>query len=425
MPRIAAALAAFSSPIQAQLCAPKAPVAFLNVSILSMDTEALSPPSTVLVRDDKIEAINPASVPADTCRVDGQGQVLMPGLTDMHVHTSEREMPLFLASGVTFIREMNGSPTHLKLRDRIMRGELVGPRMLVASTLLVGKPFPNVRYRLITSVADAHAAAREAKDAGYDFLKIYDGLTVEQYDAFVADGRAFNLRLDGHIPADVGLARALDARQSLQHMDKISFALSGHTMDTAKFAEARRLFRGREAWVTPTLASLRALDMSRSTAFATALQRPEMAYVDSGPFAWWQSLAGPNPRGGQSRWYQYQTSLLRVLRDVNTHFLLGTDAANPLMVAGFSVHDELDALIHDAGFSPMDAIRSATRNVGDFLGDSLTGRLIAGAHADLILVTSNPLVDIAVLRKPNGVMAQGRWFTRAQLDSMLAGARLR
>jgi hypothetical protein len=419
-----AALLTTASTAAGQGCPARAPVAFLNVDVLTMDSDTLLPKRVVLVRDGKIAAISPSSLPSDACRVDGHGQVLMPGLADTHVHTSEREMPLYLANGVTFIREMNGSPALLALRDRIKSGEVLGPRMLVSSTLLAGKPFPQVRYRLITSEADAYVAAHAMKEAGYDYLKIYDGLTAEEYAAFVQASKALNMPLDGHIPADVGLTGVIAAGQHLQHMDKIAFALAGHSMDTTKFADARKLFDGRGAWVTPTLASLRALDKSRSAEYAAALKSPEIAYVDAGTFSWWESLTGSGAYA-PSRWYQYESALLRVLRGTNTRFLLGTDDANPLMVAGYAVHEELDALVRDGGFSTWDALRSATKNVGEFLGDSTMGRLAVGARADLILVVSNPLKDLSVLRKASGVMVNGRWLPRSELDSLLSTARVR
>lgn len=201
-----------TSAATAQSCPAESPVVFVNVSLLTMDTPELLPGRTVLVRDGKVAEINPSSLPARVCRIDGAGRILMPGLSDVHVHTSEREMPLFLANGVTLARELNGTPRLVALRERIARGEVPGPRLLVTSPLLAGVPFPNVRYRLISSADDAVAAARDAKAAGHDYLKVYDGITSAAYEAFVDAGRTLGLKLDGHIPASVGLARVLRAR---------------------------------------------------------------------------------------------------------------------------------------------------------------------------------------------------------------------
>jgi hypothetical protein len=223
----------------------------------------------------------------------------------------------------------------------------------------------------------------------------------------------------------VGLEHALEVGQYLQHIDKIAFALAGHRGDSTAYPRARELFEGRHAWVTPTLASLWALDLSRTTEYTARLEAPEMAYVDSASLGWWSSLKGNRERTGPSPFYRFMAGLLPVLREAGARFLLGTDSGNPLMVAGFAVHDELEVLVRDGGFTPWQALSSATRNVGEFLGQPLRGRLVVGAPADLILVDGNPLGDLTVLRHPDGVMVNGRWYPREELDSMLVAARKR
>jgi imidazolonepropionase-like amidohydrolase len=170
----------------------------------------------------------------------------------------------------------------------------------------------------------------------------------------------------------------------------------------------------------PLLASLRVLDRAGTVEYAARFQRPEMAYVDSATLAWWRSLIHGGTRPvAVSRYYRLQTALLPVLKESGARFLLGTDAANPMMIAGFSVHEELETLIADGGFSRYEALASATRNPADFLGDSLGGRVQVGARADLVLVDANPLADLAALKHPRGVMIGGRWLDRGQLEALL------
>ena len=114
---------------------------------------------------------------------------------------------------------------------------------------------------------------------------------------------------------------------------------------------------------------------------------------------------------------------MRRVCTTDTRFLLGTDEGNPLMVAGFSVHDELETLVRDGGFSRYDALATATRNAGEFLGDSTTGRVAKGARADLVLVDGNPPENLSVLRHPAGVMIKGNWLDRNALDRILESAR--
>jgi imidazolonepropionase-like amidohydrolase len=209
-------------------------------------------------------------------------------------------------------------------------------------------------------------------------------------------------------------------------MDKIAFALAGHSPDTTKLEPARALFRNRNAWVTPTLASLRALDAAGTSEYARILARPEMAYVDSGSFGWWASLRRDGTREYRpSAFYRLEAALVGALKSVGTRFLIGTDAANPLMVAGFSLHDEMETLVRDAGLTPYEVLTAATRRAAEFLHDQRGGFVAVGARADLLLVDANPLLDLRTLRRPAGVMVNGRWLDRSALDSLLAGARAR
>ena len=416
--------AGLGAPLAAQSCKAGAPVAFIGADVLTMNDTSLLRGQTVLIEAGRIVAIGAPSLGANVCRIEAAGKVLLPGLADMHAHMTEADLPLFLANGVTLVREMNGSPTHVSLRERLARGEIVGPRLVVASPLLTGKPL-QFRHRLIESRDDAYAAAHEAKDAGYEFLKIYDDLSEDQYDAFVEAGQTLGLPLDGHVPSAAGLTKVVASGQAIQHMDKIAFALAGHAPDSADalLPQARRIFSGKRIWVTPTLASLGALDRAGTAEYAARFQRPEMAYVDSGTIGWWRSLVRDGRRPDQmSRFYRFQLSLLRTLRETDTRFLLGTDAPNPLMIPGFSVHDELETLVRDGGFTPYEALLTATRNPAEFLGDAAGGRVQVGARADLLLVDANPLASLATLKAPHGVMVSGRWISRAELDAGLRSA---
>jgi hypothetical protein len=412
--------------LEGQACPAGGAVAFIGVDVLTMTDSVLRRRQTVLVEGEHVTAIGRPRMPKEVCSIDASGMVLLPGLADMHAHMTEADLPLYLANGVTMVREMNGSARHIELRDRIARKEVLGPRLIVASPLLTAVPL-RFRHTMIATDQDAYAAAHRAKDGGFEFLKIYDGLSVDSYEAFVEAGRRLGLRLDGHIPAPVGLARVLATGQSIQHIDKIVMAMAGHRPDTlAVGATVDRFFGRASVWVTPTVASLRALDLAGSAAYAERLRQPQMAYVDSATMGWWRSLAGSGNRSlSESPYVAAQRIALRALRGTPTRFLLGTDHGNPLMVAGFSVHEEMAALVRLGGFTPYEVLLQATSNAAEFMGDSLGGRIVAGAPANLVLVRANPLADLALLERPVGVMVRGRWLDRAELDRGLEAARRR
>ena len=127
-------------------------------------------------------------------------------------------MPLYLRNGVTTIREMNGSPEHLALRDRLRSGAVTGPTMHVAGTLLAGTK-QRWRHRLITTPEEARAAVRQQTDSGYEFIKVYDGLSAESYAAIVEEARIRRVRVIGHVPAAVELGGVLAARQAEESRD--------------------------------------------------------------------------------------------------------------------------------------------------------------------------------------------------------------
>jgi imidazolonepropionase-like amidohydrolase len=110
---------------------------------------------------------------------------------------------------------------------------------------------------------------------------------------------------------------------------------------------------------------------------------------------------------------------IREMRESGVQFLAGTDTAVVLMYPGFSLHDELQKMVRDFGFPPMEVLRIATSNVAAFYGEEQQfGAIELGQPADLLLLDADPLVNIENTRKIQGVMAQGRWFYRAALNNL-------
>jgi imidazolonepropionase-like amidohydrolase len=109
--------------------------------------------------------------------------------------------------------------------------------------------------------------------------------------------------------------------------------------------------------------------------------------------------------------------IVRALRDAGARILAGTDATNPFVVPGFSLHEELRLLV-ESGLTPYEALRTATAAPAEFLEDG-AGVVAEGAPADLLLLERDPLEDVAHARAPAGVMARGQWLARPELEHML------
>ena len=407
-------------------------IVFHDVSILDVEAGTVLPDRTVVVEGEEILWVGPAAearLPEGATVVGGKGRLLLPGLADMHVHMDPADVPLFLANGVTTVREMNGSQTHLSLRDSIERGQVLGPRMFVASTLLAGVS-QRWRHLLVPDAAAAERTAHELKEQGYDFLKVYDSLSRPAYAALAEASGALGLPLVGHVPEEVGLERVLDAGQrSIEHVEQIAYATVGHRPDPGRIPEIAGRIAGGRVWVVPTLAAQRILTQARTGAYNARLDAPEMAFVDPALVEWWKSLMAPagtpdpspdDPRRQRSEaFYAFQRDLVRALHEAGVPLLAGTDTPNPLLVPGFSIHHELAALV-DAGIPSIEVLRAATRDAARFVGEEGRWGVVArGAVADLVLVDGDPLEEIDALRLPVGVMVRGTWIDRQALDRML------
>src|SRR6185436_16279743 len=208
--------------------------------------------------------------------IDGKGRWLMPGLADMHVHTwSADDFPLFIANGVTTVRNMFGSELQLGWRQQVATGELLGPTMITAGPIIDGDPPVWPGSTVLTDPAEADKVVIEQKEAGYDFLKVYAGLKLDVYDALVAAAKAHGMRFMGHVPKAVGLDHVIASGQSsIEHLDGFAGAAqlegSPHhgetgflqtlaawpTADSGRLAELADACRQNGVWNCPTLVVL-------------------------------------------------------------------------------------------------------------------------------------------------------------------------
>lgn len=417
--RIALALASAMAVVAcAAVPAPRdaAPAtAFVDVAVVPMSRDAVLPRRTVIVRDGKIAAIGESGrlkPPAGARIIDGRGRYLMPGLADMHAHLfmvdPKDALFLFLANGVTTVRVMAGSPRLLRLRSEIEAGSVVGPRLFVASPMLVD------RVRLpgySAQAADAAEAARRVqafKEAGYDFIKTHQPITPDAYLGAIAEGKRLGIPVLGHVDLEVGVARSIEAGYaSGEHFKGYSPrgpdpALERLTVDNgfyncptlvAMWTNARQ-----DALLADPLPEMRYLPLRSARGNADFRRRKEADEVD---------VPG------------YQR-LLKRLDDQGARLLTGTDTGIFSVVPGFSLHREF-GLWAEAGLSPYRVLRASTVQPAEFIGPrAASGVIEVGRRADLVLLDADPLADIANARKIAGVMAAGRYFDRAELDRGLA-----
>jgi hypothetical protein len=421
-------------------------VAFTNVTVIPMDRERTLADQTVVVVGQRITAVGPAGevkVPAGTTRIDGRGKFLMPGLAEMHAHIPpgnatdadiEKVLAYFALNGVTTVRGMLGAPRHLGYRDRAAKGEVLSPTIYTTGPSLNGSSIPTVEAAI--------KAVTDQKAAGYDLLKIHPGIKAEVYDAMASTATRLGIRFVGHVPLDVGLRRALAARQaSLDHVDGFIEAMVPPTsavpatqsaffgynlvphVEQSRLAELVQLAKASGTWIVPTQTLFES--MMGPTSPDELRQWPEMKYWPSGTVAQWaQSTATTRQQLGFTAGQGEQMNLLRrrimnALRQAGVPFLLGSDAPQWWNVPGFSLERELQAMVK-AGFTPWQALESGSRNVARFFNaEDEFGTVAAGRRADLVLLDANPVEDVGNWSKRAGVMVRGKWIPRQEIAERL------
>ena len=417
-------------------------VAFANVNVIPMDSERVLEDQTVIVNDGKIELIGSSDrieVPGGALIVDGRGKYLMPGLVDMHVHIMyENDMLLMIANGVTSARNMWGNtdkalqlglPDQLALRNQIEQGVLFGPTIYTAGPVMEGPPVFHPLASAIESPEVASESVAWQKAQGYDFIKVYDHLSPEAYQAIIEAARQEDIPVIGHVPFAIGLDGVLESGQAtIEHMsgyvdpDAVEFIIPQDQLVeyAVKTSQAG-------VWNCVTMSEY---PKSKETpaGFERLQNQPGMIYVSPAtrmlsPFLYLMASKAHTYQGADypERIADLNRQMVATLHQAGAGILLGTDAAQAYHLPGYSIHEELAFLI-DAGLSPYEAIEAGTRNAAEAMGKSDEfGIVETGKRADLILLEDNPLNDVGNLQKRAGVMVRGRWLTEAQLQSMLNG----
>jgi len=415
----------------AQLVA--ATFAFVDVTVIPMDSERTLPGQTVIVKDDRIVEIAPSArvkIPADAERIDGVGKFLIPGLAEMHGHNPAAGSPpelfenvffLFVANGVTAVRSMLGFPGQLEWRERARRGEIIAPTLHLA-----GPSFTGSGPTATTSAEQASERVKAQKAEGWDLLKVHPGLKLEVYEAMARTAKEAGIEFSGHIPADVGLVRAIDLGQrTVDHLDGYIEFLNAQdeAIDGGKLDEIVKKTRDTGTWVVPTMVLWETIIGAANADEMEAY--PELKYMPKQMVQNWKTsyrrkLIAPDFNAARAR----QTAanrkvLLKALSDGGARIIFGTDAPQQYSVPGFSIQRELRAM-KEAGMSNFQILQSATKNVGDYYqAVDKFGQVAPGHRADLVLLAGNPIEDLGHVAKRAGVMVRGRWLPEAEIQSRL------
>ena len=392
----------------------------------------------ILIRNGHIEAVarvNEIPIPKGAERINLVGKTIIPGLIDAHAHVERWAAPRYLAWGVTTVRDLHSqTDSGIALRNDLNLGSIIGPRMFTSGAMIDGAPatYPNATG--VTNAAEARRAVDQRRLAGTDYLKIYTRITPALLRAVVDEARGVQLPIAAHVGKTDALTAARMGVVSLEHMAGVVQAASRNpsiyyrahdrflsgwtteeqgwaTVDSASLARTARALAQTKVAIVPTLVVHEMLSRLDNPVLLT---RPGMEDVpeDAESVRSVASLlrrTGWKPRDFQAfrRARARQNLFVREFRRAGGLIAAGTDAANQLLIPGFSEHEEM-ALLVGAGLTPLEAITAATRRGAQLLRADSLGVVAPGKVADLVVLNGNPAQNIAATRSIAWVMTRGR-----------------
>ncbi len=441
-----------------------------NVNIIDVESGDVTIGMDVIIIGDSISEILEHQVRNYDAPeiIDGTDKYLIPGLWDMHGHwieSYEYFFPMLLANGVVGIRDMWGNlPALAAVKKMVNSDSIAGPDVITAGFMVDGKePYWPAASVSAATPEEGREIVRRQKADGVDFIKVYSRLERDVYFAIADECRKQNIPMAGHIPAKIALEEAINSdHQSIEHFYQIkgflhpqyenymkmlqgkenSLSLSDKakkyieefgvevfdtfeldSLDTSRVPKLVALLANSNSWVSPTLATTKGYFRVYDSNFnPETLNRymPDYAIenyyiqdtlrtkLDSARFEW--SLKD----------YKTTIELIKPMIDGGVKFLAGTDYVVRFCYPGFSLHDELQTYVEEAGMTPLQALQTATINPAIFLKmEGKMGSVTVSKRASLLLLHSNPLEDIKNTQDIKGLILRGKYYPEEVLTEGL------
>lgn len=417
--------------------------AIIGATIIDGRSQFPIPNGVVIIEGDKIKAVGrrgDVRVPQGARVIDASGQYLVPGLIDMHVHYREWQGELFLASGVTSVKDL-GNPVEWisELSRGQAGGRWRGPRIFFVGNNLDAPPPEGDHHVGVASAPDYEKAIRLLRGFGVNAIKVRHKVTPEQLREITKAAHAKELPVTGHLARTNAMEAALAGIDGLEHATGVPLAaaeapdqiktdakgLGAFLEDLRGFAlmsEVKekaliQLLVEKRVKLIPTLSIRRRAveDEGKAALEDDGLARhPALAYVPEPVRKEWSEASldkkiretfSIEEKLVMQAGYHRLERFVRAFHRAGGIVLAGSDNLNG--VAGLTLHRELERLVA-AGLTPMAALLAATRDAAQFLRRADLGTIERGRTADLILLRANPLDDIRHLKQIEKVFQGGQ-----------------
>ncbi|MDX1619277.1 MAG: amidohydrolase family protein [Balneolaceae bacterium] len=449
-----------------------------NISVIDA-ADNLRPGMDVVIRGDTISAVAQAGeleIPAGAEVIEGADQYLIPGLWDAHVHfsynmdLSESMFPLFLANGITSLRDTGG---HLHLvmpfKEQSVNNPETIPRLMIAGPLLDGVPRVYDGGPGRPNLAIGAATPREGTQivdslvhAGVDFIKSYEMLTPETFEAVIDRATMHRMKVTGHVPLSMDVVDASNqGLDSMEHLRNLEMACSAlwksllherrkllddgrsemrggqlrsiihsaqriraiESQDAERCREVMAVLAENDTWQIPTIALVAS---GENRHYDRESWRSHFRYLPESVRSDWEKEAAERSEQSSAEssltFAEWAYGMIGKLNEAGVEIMAGTDTPIALLTPGYSLHEELKLLVK-SGLTPLEALEAATLRPAQYFGlEDELGRIATGMKADLVLLDANPLEEIGNTGSIRAVVKNGRLHNRAALDRLLERA---
>lgn len=441
-----------------------------SISVIDIGSGKLIKDQDIKIIDNRITEIGISGSINNTDKtfiIDGRGKYVIPGLWDMHTHSNVHSEwlhhPLYIANGVTNIRDMSGtldkedaywvgSKTRLQWNNDLQNNKRVTPRYVLQGSYQIDgeKSVPTgvPDFFKLNSKKDVDSLLDFYKKEHVDFIKVYQQIKPESYRELAKKASQYNIHLAGHKPMFITLEEAIKAGQKsfehgrifmydcFPHADSLilsqnwrkNYSLYKNEMidqfDDAKAERLMQLMSEENAYWTPTLQTLKFEANAHKEEF---LNNSMTKYVSvARKKLWWsfdisgnkeRNLANPNNVISE-KFYEKSKKLVSKANSLGVPIMVGTDVTDSYTFAGFSVHQELIDLV-DAGLSNIEAIRAATIVPAEYANKQYElGSIEIGKLADIVILDKNPLDAISNTKQISGVIQNGLYYDKEKIEEL-------
>lgn len=406
-----------------------------NVAVIPMTSDEVLANRDVLIRDGRFVSISPtgqSQTPKGAQVIEGSGKFLIPGLADMHVHffggsqVQPDMLYLYLANGVTTTMCMGGSRGVLRMRDKVLSGELTGPRIFSASPIIGNFEPCNIDAKRGKELVDQYAKQ------GFDYIKVYNYIPADAYYGIMDEAHKVGIPVVGHAVRSVGIQGAIDTGQNIAHLEEFLYGYFQDGLDESRIEPLAKEMKAHHISVVTTLIIYHNI-LRQLEDIDAMLKSPGVEYM---PESIMRTFIPKNndylnrfTKKDLEKTFRPNMAFLQKLalafQKEGVPLIAGTDSVMAIVCPGFALQGELQELV-DAGLTPYQALAAATKNAAAFVSASDTfGTIEPGKSADAVLLRANPLDNISHTKEIDGVLYRGNWLSRQAIDTKLADIRTR